>query len=109
MDSKLSVGNEEMRKLIKLDGNFQFFSLAAYLLSNNMLDVEETSTMADLFLDQGNRRLLRSLLSIRSPTVEAFAEKLFLAATKCKNGEVMQECLDVGVDPDSKLLKRTAI
>jgi ankyrin repeat protein len=109
IDCKLLVGNEEMRKLIKLDGNFQFFSLAAYLVSNNMLDIGKASAMTNLFQGERNRRFLRSLLSIRSPTIEAFAEKLFLGATKCRDAGVMQECLNAGVDPESCLLGRTAL
>lgn len=108
-DREPNVGHKEMSGLIKMNGNVQHLSLAVFLLTNNMLDTGRVAVMAKIFEDKRNVQLLRSLLSIQNPTVEAFAEKLFLGATQSGNPVIIQECLKAGADPNARLLGRSAL
>ena len=76
--------------LIKLDMNVQYFSLAMYLISNNMLEDLEIRNMVRSFQSQAHQRFLTSLLSAKTLAVEAFAEKLLMVAAEVDNPMVLK-------------------
>ncbi|EMD62800.1 hypothetical protein COCSADRAFT_161359 [Bipolaris sorokiniana ND90Pr] len=104
-----NAGHKDTSGLIKMTGNVQHLSLAVFLLTNNMLNTEKVAVMTQLFQDTSNVQFLRSLLSVRNPTVEALAEKLLLAAIQSEHQFMAQTCLEAGADPNSQLLGRTAL
>ncbi|KAF1828260.1 hypothetical protein BDW02DRAFT_652163, partial [Decorospora gaudefroyi] len=104
-----NAGHKDTSGLIKITGNIQHLSLAVFLLTNNMLNTKKVAVMAEHFQETSNVQLLRSLLSVRNPTVEALAEKLLLAAIQSEHQFVAQACIEAGADPNSRLLGRTAL
>ncbi|KAI1357142.1 Clr5 domain-containing protein, partial [Xylaria arbuscula] len=58
-DRELSVGAENTRRLIKIDGNVQYLSLTVYLLANNNLNIEIVAAVAELFQDKRRRTALQ--------------------------------------------------
>ena len=60
-----------------------------YLLSNNLLGASARYKIIELFSQQKNLRLLHLLLSIKGPTVEALAEKLFVDAVVAENYNIL--------------------
>ncbi|RDW66551.1 hypothetical protein BP6252_10186 [Coleophoma cylindrospora] len=96
--------------LIKLDESIQHLSLAIYLVSNNMLDQNRDCMIA--YLDRlDNRGLLDAVLSVRIPTIQAFAEGLFQIAKQSMNMKVIKATIKAGVSPDirSGEFDRTAL
>ncbi|KAF3014369.1 hypothetical protein E8E12_000017, partial [Didymella heteroderae] len=68
-----------------MNGNVQYFSLAVFLLSNDLVTTEKLAEMIGLFVDASGVQFLRSLLAIQTPTIEALAEKLVLGAIQSGN------------------------
>jgi hypothetical protein len=99
-DGELPSGVEEMSILIKLDTNVQYLTLAIYLISNNMFSSENLSKMVECLQSLGHGRILGPLLSVKTSTVCAFAEKLFIAAVKAENIGIVKEVLNGDVDPN---------
>jgi hypothetical protein len=99
---------EEMRlpnvsnstELLKLDGDAQLLSLAIYMASNNLLKEKQATLIINFFSLSRNRQLLTRLFSLKTPGIEAFAEKLFKFAIVASDIHVVKACLDVGVSPD---------
>ena len=54
-------------------------------------------------------QFLRSLLLIRNLIVKAFIEKLFLGVIESRYPSIIQEYFNIGVDPNLRLLERTAL
>ncbi|XTI92961.1 hypothetical protein V2W45_1249586, partial [Cenococcum geophilum] len=63
-NTKVNIGNENMRGLIRVDKNIQYFSLVVYLLTNSMLDIKKATKIAKLFQNRRSLQLLKSLLLI---------------------------------------------
>jgi hypothetical protein len=95
--------------LIKMDGNVQHVSLAVFLLTNNLVATDEVAEVVGLFVGASDVQLLRSLLAIQTPTVEALSESLLLGALQSENVIVVQTCLEAGANSNSTLLGRTAL
>jgi ankyrin repeat protein len=100
LDEDLLASIEKLPGLIKLDANAQYLSLAVYLISNNMFEAENFSKIVEYLQRQRDGRLLRSLLSVKASAVDAFAEKLLVAAAKGGNTMIIKEVLDAGTDPN---------
>ncbi|PVH70469.1 ankyrin [Cadophora sp. DSE1049] len=100
LDGELLANAEDLPGLIKLDENAQYLSLAMYLMSNNMLEDKDLSRVVGYFEHQRGRRLLKSLLSVKVSTVDAFAEKLLVAAAKAEKAMIIKEVLEAGTDPN---------
>jgi hypothetical protein len=86
--------------LLKLDGDAQLLSLAIYMASNNLLKQKQATLIINFFSLSRNRQLLTRLFSLKTPGIEAFAEKLFTFAIRAGDIHVVKACLDVGVSPD---------
>ena len=100
LDGEFPSNIGKLQSLIKLDADTQHLSLALYLISNNMLPAESFNTMIKFLQQQRNLRLLRSLLSTKTSAVEAFAEKLLIAAAKAESDMIIKEILEAGIDPN---------
>ena len=74
-----------------------------------MLRNKKAAIIAKIFQDKRNMQFFRSLLSIRSLIVKAFIEKLFLGVIESRYPSIIQECLNIGVDPNLQLLGQTAL
>jgi ankyrin repeat protein len=87
----------------------QFLKLAIYYLSNKLFDpnTDAYSNLNDELLRWfkiGNHhRLLRVILSSRTPTIDALAEGLFASALRAEDLAFSRIFLESGLNPDIKL------
>jgi hypothetical protein len=100
LDRELLARAERLPGLIELDKNAQYLSLAMFLISNNMLEAENFNKIVEYLEHQRDRLLLRSLLSVKASTVDAFAEKLLIASVKSGKTMIAKVVLDAGIDPN---------
>ncbi|KAH8648060.1 Clr5 domain-containing protein, partial [Tricladium varicosporioides] len=92
---------KETHGVIKLNENAQYLSLAIYLISNNILDSQELSTIIEHFQKLNDGRFLKPLISINIPTISAFMEKLFVAAVISGDIKIVKAALKANVDPNT--------
>ena len=83
-NQELRESTKTIYRLIKINKNVQYLSLAVYLLTNNILYNEKATIIAKIFQNKRNMQFLKSLLLIQSLTVKAFIKKLFLGIIKSK-------------------------
>jgi hypothetical protein len=84
----------------------QFLKLAIYFLSNKLFD-EDTDTYCNIndellrWFKLGNHhRLLRGILSARTPTIDALAEGLFASALRAEDLASSRMFLECGLSPN---------
>jgi ankyrin repeat protein len=71
--------------------------------SNNLLSLEEASTLMRLILQGKNRGLLNALISVQSPATQAVVRTLLPSAIGSRDLDMIRCMLDTGIDPDSIL------
>jgi ankyrin repeat protein len=98
-DRNLHSDNTTGFNLIKTDMDPQILSLVLYLMSNNMMKEDGTRKVVEYFKHNSGKRFLRLALSIKASTIEAFAERLFVAAVRSEDIEIVYILLSYGVDP----------
>ena len=88
----------------------QFLKLAMYLLSNKLFDFDHQTILQvndalfSWFKMDHNHLLLRSILSSKIPTIDAFAEGLFHSALRAEDLAFSKMFLELGLNPDIILL-----
>lgn len=65
-----------------------------------MLEDKSFSSLVKHLEQQRDLQLLRSLLSVKSSAVEAFAENLLIASVQAENTTIIKEILKAGTDPN---------
>ncbi|KAA8907990.1 ankyrin repeat-containing domain protein [Sphaerosporella brunnea] len=83
----------------------EFLKYAAYLASNNMLNLQQYDKIFDVIVENTNSSTLTTLFSValHLPTIEAFARCIFESALQCRNEIVVQILLKAGLDPNPPL------
>lgn len=108
-DGEPTAVHKDTSGLTKMNGNVQHLSLAVFLLSNDLVTTEKLAELIGLFVDASGVQLLRSLLAIQTPTIEALAEKLVLGPIQSGIKIVVQMCHEARASPNVTLLGPTAL
>ncbi|PQE13394.1 multiple ankyrin repeats single kh domain protein [Rutstroemia sp. NJR-2017a BVV2] len=87
----------------------QFLKLAIYFLSNKLFDKDTdiywniNDELLRWFKIGNHHRLLRGILSSRTPTIDALAEGLFASAVKAEDLAFSRIFLESGLNPDIEI------
>lgn len=91
---------------------WEFLKLTVYVLSNKLLlshwkrrfqsGVKTISDEILKWFQLGNNRVfLRAILSIKTPSIDAFAETIFCSAVEVEDVSMIQMFLESGIDPNT--------
>ncbi len=76
----------------------QLTELASYFLSNNTLNEKRTDKFLEWAIEKRPKELFRSLFAIKTPTVDAFSERILESVTRTGNASILQLLIDCGLD-----------
>lgn len=94
-------GNQStQQQLSKSWAEFEVLQTTIYMASNNMLAKEHVEGLLKFIDSSGCHGTLAKLLEFRGPSIDAFAEKLFVAAIQGLSVEVVRILLQHGVSPN---------
>jgi hypothetical protein len=88
------------------DGFLQFLIYTINLLSNNLLSESDIDRIVQWVEEIQGYSLLAKLLSLKIPTIKAFASNLLLGALKLKNTSLVLALLNAGTNPNSPIGNR---
>jgi ankyrin repeat protein len=71
---------------------------ASYFLSNNTLNEQRTDEFLEWAIEKRPKELFRSLFSIKTPTVDAFSERILESVARTGNASILQLLIDWGLD-----------
>jgi ankyrin repeat protein len=95
----VSVVESENSPLVEISGSqLHYFHAMMYLISNNIMNIP--SKLLTLLEDHSHKRLLLSLLHLKTPTTRVFVQKLFIRAIGARNATIIDTVLNSGVFPD---------
>jgi ankyrin repeat protein len=72
--------------------------LTSYFLSNNTLNEKQTDEFLEWAIKQRPKELFRSLFAIKTPTVDAFSERILESVARTGNANILQLLIDCGLD-----------
>lgn len=75
-------------------------NIAIYLISNGLFGDGIPNKLVNHFRQPGNVEYLRSLLSIRTPTIDAFVEEIFIQVIHAGHMKLVEIILKTGVNPN---------
>ncbi|RYP44438.1 hypothetical protein DL768_009085 [Monosporascus sp. mg162] len=81
-------------------GLLEFLSYAINLLSNNLLSETDIDRLAQWIDDIQGYKMLAKLLSLKAPTIQAFASNLLPGALRLKNAPLLYALLNSGINLD---------
>jgi ankyrin repeat protein len=71
---------------------------ASYFLSNNTLNEKRTDEFLECAIEKRPKELFRSLFAIKTPTVDAFSERILESVARTGNASILQLLIDCGLD-----------
>jgi ankyrin repeat protein len=77
---------------------YELTELVSYFLSNNTLNEERTDKFLEWAIEKRPKELFKSLFAIRTPTVDAFSEKILESVARTGNASILQLLIDCGLD-----------
>jgi ankyrin repeat protein len=77
---------------------YELTELASYFLSNNTLNEERTDKFLQWAIEKRPKELFKSLFAIKTPTVDAFSEKILESVARTGNASILQLLIDCGLD-----------
>jgi ankyrin repeat protein len=72
--------------------------LASYFLSNNTLNEKRTDEFLEWAIGKRPKELFRSLFAIKTPTVDAFSERILESIARTGKASILQLLIDCGLD-----------
>ncbi|KAF8536580.1 ankyrin repeat-containing domain protein [Trichophaea hybrida] len=81
----------------------EFLKFAAFLASNNMLHQEQGDIFLKWIFQCNNQSIFEEFLSIKVPTIDAFASVMFSSALRSRNYNAVRILLEAGVDQNAPI------
>lgn len=85
LGSMVSINFQTMDQQPVFGALTPYIGLMVYFVTNNLLSVDTEEAMFKIFKNKRNSKMMRTLLSFQTPSIQCFKDKLFRGAIATQN------------------------